>query len=332
MKILILGGTQFVGRHLVEAAQAAGHELTLFNRGHTAATLFPDLELRRGDRRSDLSALAQGTWDAVVDACGYLPGEVERSAVLLRGRVGRYVFISSVSAYASFEQPNEEASPLGVLQEPETEIIDGTSYGPLKAACEQRVLANFPGQALIIRPGLVVGPHDPTQRFSYWPVRVAQAHEGEPVLVPGRPDDALQCIDARDLAVFVLRLVEQGAGGVFNALSAPGQFRRADLLAACVAAAGRQPCWVWGADQALLDLGVRPWNDLPLWLPPDGEYRAFMQSANTRALAAGLTLRPLVETAVDTLAWWRGLPMDQQGFSKAGLSREREAALLAALR
>eukprot|EP01137_Pigoraptor_chileana_P015270 Opistho-2@70984 len=161
MRILILGGTQFVGRHLVEAAQAAGHELTLFNRGRTAASLFPDLELRRGDRRSDLSALVQGRWDAVIDACGYLPGEVERSTALLRGRVGLYVFISSVSAYASFEQPNEEDSPLGPLQDPDTEIVDGASYGPLKAACEQRVAVNFPGQALIIRPGPVVGPHDP---------------------------------------------------------------------------------------------------------------------------------------------------------------------------
>lgn len=329
MKILILGGTQFVGRHLVEAAMAAGHELTLFNRGQTAAQLFPSLALRCGDRRRDLSALAEGQWDVVIDSCGYLPSEVERSAAALRGRVGRYVYISSVSAYASFERPNDETAALGVPTDPEAESVDGPSYGPLKAACEQRVLRHFAAaQALIIRPGLVVGPHDPTGRFSYWPARVALAADGEPLLVPGRAEDELQFIDARDLARFVMQALAAERSGVFNLVSTPGQHCRGDLLAACAAAAGRRPRWVWGDEARLLELGVKPWNDLPLWLPPQGEYAAFMRCANAAALAAGLQTRPLAETVADTLAWWRALPPEQQVFSKAGLSPAREAELL----
>lgn len=332
MKLLILGGTQFVGRHIVEAARAVGHELTLFNRGQTAAALFPDLDVRHGDRRKDLSALADGEWDAVIDTCGYLPGEVERSAALLRGRVGNYIFVSSVSAYASFARSNDEESPLGVLSDPDTEVVDGGSYGPLKAACEARVQAHFPGRSLIIRPGLVVGPHDPTQRFTYWPARVGSAVDGEPILSPGSPADAIQLIDARDLAHFVLQSAECARVGVFNLLSAPGQYSRGDLLSACEAAAGVRPQWVWADSPALLALGAKPWTELPLWLPPEGDFAAFMQTANGAALAAGLQLRPLSETVADTLQWWLGLPSEQQVFVKAGIGRAREAELLAKLR
>lgn len=333
MKLLVLGGTQFVGRHFVEAALRAGHELTLFNRGQTAAALFPRLETRHGDRRRDLSALATGSWDAVVDCCGYLPSEVEHSAALLRERAGRYVYISSVSAYASFAQPNGESSPLGVPIDPNTENVDGASYGPLKAACEAVVLRHFAdGRALILRPALVVGPHDPTQRFTYWPARLALSGDAGPVLVPGRPEDALQFIDARDLAEFALQGLASGLAGVFNVATGPGLYTRADLLAACAAAAGRQPPLVWAGDQPLLDLGVKPWVDLPLWLPPDGAYAMLMQCSNAAALAAGLRLRPLAETVADTLAWWRSLPLDSQVFTRAGLAREREAELLAQLR
>lgn len=331
MKILILGGTQFVGRHLVEAALAAAdHDVTLFNRGQTAAALFPQLERRQGDRRGDLTPLAQGEWDAVIDCCGYLPGEVGRMLDCLAGRVGLYVYISSVSAYAGFAEPNDEGSPLGVPVDPDTEIVDGASYGPLKAACD-RLVRERAARALVIRPGLVVGPQDPTQRFTYWPARVASAADGEPLLVPGRPDDGLQWIDARDLAAFVIHRTEQGAAGVFNVHSGPDQFRRADLLQACAAVAGRRPQWVWGEDARLVELGVKPWNDLPLWLPPGGEYAGFMQCANGAALAAGLRLRPIEETVADTLAWWRALPPAQQRFERAGLTREREAELLGQL-
>ncbi|MET0519851.1 MAG: NAD-dependent epimerase/dehydratase family protein [Burkholderiaceae bacterium] len=332
MKLLILGGTQFVGRHLVEAALAAGHRLTLFNRGQNAAALFPQLALRRGDRRGDLSALAEGEWDAVIDCCGYLPGEVGRMLDCLAGRVGLYVYISSVSAYAGFAQPNNEDSRLGRPADPDGEIVDGASYGPLKAACD-RLVRERAARALVIRPGLVVGPHDPTQRFTYWPARVASlAADGEPVLVPGRPEDGLQWIDARDLAAFVVRRTERGEAGVFNVLSGPGQFRRLDLLQACAAVAGLQPRWRWGSDERLVELGVKPWNDLPLWLPPGSEFAGFMQCANAAALAAGLRLRPIEQTVADTLAWWRTLPAAQQRFERAGLTRERESELLRQLR
>ena len=333
MRLLVLGGTQFVGRHIVETALARGHELTLFNRGQTAASLFPQLECRRGDRRGDLSALASGEWDAVLDTCGYLPREVEASARLLAGRVGRYAYISSISAYASFSQPGDELSPLASLQtlaDPDTEIVDGGSYGPLKAACEASVQHVFgDARSLLIRPGLVVGPHDATQRFTYWPARLAQARDDEPVLAPGSPQDGLQFIDARDLAAFVLDQVEQGAAGAYNSVAAPARWTRAELLSTCAAVAGTQPRLVWVDSATLLARGAKAWNELPLWLPDTHEYAGFMQASNAKALAAGLRIRPLAETVADTLAWWRSLPAEQQAFSRAGMSAEREAELLA---
>lgn len=333
MKLLILGGTQFVGRHVVETALAAGHDLTLFNRGRTGPKLFPGVKTVIGDRRQDLSGLIGSEdgegWDALIDCCGYLPSEVARSAEFLSARIQRYVFVSSVSAYAGFTVPNDESSPLGVLADPATEVVDGTSYGPLKAACEQTLRERWPAERLtVIRPGLVVGPYDATQRFTYWPARFASPG---PVLAPGRPDDAIQFIDARDLAAFILSAVERGTSGSFNAVSAPGQHRRGALLSACATSAGVAPELVWADDAPLLDLGVKPWIDLPLWLPPEGEYAAFMQASNEAALAAGLKLRPLAETVADTLAWWRALPAPDQVFSKAGLSREREAELISRL-
>jgi 2'-hydroxyisoflavone reductase len=338
MKLLILGGTRFVGRHLVEAALARGHQLSLFNRGLSGAALFPGLDIRHGDRRADLSALAEGEWDAVIDTCGYIPRELQASAGLLAGRVGRYLFISSISAYAGFAAPNDEDAPLGVLADPATEQVDGASYGPLKAACEAALREGLGDAAtLILRPGLIVGPHDPTQRFSYWPARLARARDGEAVLAPGAPGDGLQFIDARDLAAFALELLERGASGCYNAVAAPDQWTRGELLQACAAAAGVRPRWVWAADARLQALGVQPWSELPLWLPgggaggADGDFAAFMATPNQRALAAGLRIRPLAQTVADTLAWWRGLPVEAQAFDKAGLSATRERELLAAL-
>lgn len=332
LKLLVLGGTRFVGRHIVEAALARGHVLTLFNRGQSAAGLFPGVECRIGDRQLDLSALDLGEWDAVIDTCGYLPREVAASAARLAGRVGAYAYISSISAYASFAAPNDESSPLGVLADPNTEVVDGASYGPLKAACEAALTSRVGAEcALLIRPGLVVGPHDPTERFTYWPARISRAAPAEPVLVPGPADEGLQFIDARDLAAFVLDALEQGRRGAYNAVAAPAQWRREALMQACAEAAGTQPRWAW-ADGAWLEAqGVKPWNELPLWLPDSAEYAGFMQARNDKALAAGLRIRPLAETVADTLAWWRRLPPEQQRFNKAGLSAEREAQLLAAL-
>ena len=333
MDLLIIGGTQFVGHHLTRAALARGDRVTLFNRGHTLGAPPPGVTWLRGDRRGDLSALQGGRWDAVVDCCGYLPGEVARMAEALDAQVGRYAFISSVSAYASSRQPNAEDAPLGSLpdDEADTEVVDGRTYGPLKALCEARLTQRLGPRALLVRPGLVVGPHDPTQRFTWWPARLARAaQDGHPVLAPGAPQAPLQFIDARDLAALLLKLLDAGAEGAFNAVAPPGFTTMAGLLQACADAAGlASPPLRWLDEATLLAQQVRPWVDLPLWLPADGEHAAFMAVPNARALAAGLRLRPLAQTVADTLAWWRALPAADQAFTKAGLAPAREQALLA---
>lgn len=327
MKLLVIGGGRFVGRALVQAAVQAGHAVTTFNRGSQPAP--PGVEQRVGDRRADLSALATGHWDAVVDCCGYLPGEVEAMASALQGRVGRYLFISSVSAYADHAQPRQEGDPTGVLADPATEQVDGDTYGPLKAACEQVVAQRLGAQALCLRPTLVVGPHDGSGRFPWWPARLARARDGEPVLAPGTPDDPLQWIDARDLAAFVLLQAGGGAQGVLNVGSPAGAIRRGALLQACAEAAGVRPRWVWRSDAELLAAGVGPWMELPLWLPAEGAHAAFMQVDTRRAQALGLHTRSVPDTVADTLAWWRALPPEAQAFPHTGLAPAREQALLA---
>lgn len=332
MKLLVIGGTQFVGHHLVQAACARGDQVTVFNRGQTPAKLPAAVQVLRGDRKQDLSALAAGHWDAVVDCCGYLPRDVAAMAELLQTRVGRYLFVSSVSVYASFGLPNREGSALGRIEDEDTEVIDGRTYGPLKALCEQAVQRQFGPRALVVRPGLVVGPHDPTQRFTWWPARVARAAaDGLPMLAPAPADAALQFIDARDLAGFMLRLLDGGREGVFNAIAPPGFTSFGRLLEVCADAVGCRPEVVWADAQALQGLEVRPWLDLPLWIPAVAEQAAFMASEVGPALAAGLSIRPLEQTVADTLTWYRTLSPGQQAFAKAGLDGAREAGLLAAL-
>ena len=331
MKLLVIGGSLFVGRHIVAAAAARGDRITVFNRGQTAA-LWPDgVQVRHGDRKTDLSALHAGEWDTVVDTCGYLPRDVARMAECLDGRVGRYTFISSVSVYADFSRPADERCPLGVIEDANTEVVDGHTYGPLKALCERAVTARFGESALIIRPGLMVGPHDPTQRFTYWPARVARAGDGECVLVPGAAFDRVQFIDVRDVASFVLHASDDARHGPFNVTSAPGALTMGAVLDACVAAAGTRPCWVWAAADALARCEVEPWTDMPIWVPAADHHAAFALTDTSAARAAGLATRPLAQTVADTLAWYRGLPPEQQAFTKAGLSPEREAAALEAL-
>ena len=329
MKLLIIGGTRFLGRHLTDAALAAGHAVTLFNRGRSGVAP-AGADLRVGDRRGDLSALDAGTWDAVVDTCGYRPADVARSAARLHGRVGRYAFVSSVSVYASSARPNDERSAVATIDDPDTEVVDGRSYGPLKALCEAALQRQFGDGGLVLRPGLIVGPHDPTQRFTWWPARLARARDGDELLAPGDPDAALQLIDARDLAAFTLRLLDADAGGVFNTVGEPTTM--GELLAAGAAAAGVRPCLRWAPVAALQAQGLAPWSELPLVLPDDDAHRGFMRTDVGRARAAGLATRPLAATVADTLAWWRALPPAQQAFDQAGLAPEREAAALAALR
>lgn len=325
MKLLVIGGTRFVGRHLVDAALARGDAVTLFNRGLSGPAPV-GVEQRTGDRRADLSALADGRWDAVVDTCGYLPREVAAMAAALRGRVRRYVFVSSVSVYAGTAVGNSEDAPLSTTAEPDTEVVDGSSYGPLKALCESALADALGAVSTVVRPGLIVGPHDPTQRFTYWPARLGRAHDGEPVLAPGRPDAPVQWIDARDLADFMLRLIAVHRPGLFNAVGEPTTM--AAVLQACADAAGVQPDWRWMDMATLQARGLQPWSDLPLALPDDAEHAGFMCTDARRARAAGLQTRPLAVTVADTLAWWRALPAEAQGFDRAGLSPESEAAAL----
>lgn len=322
MKLLILGGTKFVGRHLVEAAQARGHEITLFNRGQANPDLFSELEQLRGDRDGDLGALEGRSWDAVIDTSGYVPRVVRDSATLLADAVGHYTFISSLSVYADPTQGGiDEQGAVATLEE-ETEEITHESYGALKALCEQAVEEAMPGRALQIRPGLIVGPFDPTDRFTYWPYRIAQ---GEEVLAPGDPAQPVQFIDARDLAEWVIRLVEQGAVGTYNATGPAEPLSIEGFLAACEAVAQGGAALTWVSEAFLLEEEVEPFRELPLWLP--AHYELFGRTDCRKAQAAGLRHRPLPETIQDTLAWANTRPAGHEW--RAGLSPAREAALLA---
>lgn len=325
MKLLILGGTVFLGRHLVEAALARGHEVTLFNRGQHNAELFPQVEKLRGDRNGDLHSLQGRTWDAVIDTCGYVPRIVRASAELLKDSVNHYTFISSISVYADFRRANmNETYPVGTLADESVEEVNGDTYGPLKALCEQAVERALPGRALNIRPGLIVGPYDPTDRFSYWPHRVAQ---GGAVLAPGSPGEPVQIIDARDLAEWNIRMVEAGQTGVYNATGPDYGLTMGEVLETCRQITGSDAVIHWASAEFLARQEVAPWSQMPLWIPnTDGEYDGFSATNVQKAIAAGLTFRPLAETVQDTLAW---LGTRDEGWSwRAGISREREAELL----
>ncbi len=328
MDLLILGGTLFLGRWLVEAARARGHRVTLFNRGRHNPELFPDVEKLRGDRAQDLSALDGRRWDAVIDTCGYAPSVVRASADRLAPRVDRYVFVSTISVYRDWSTPGvDEGGPLAELPEGAGEAVTGETYGPLKALCEQALEAALPGRALVVRPGLIVGPHDPSGRFTYWPVRAARGGE---VLAPGRPEAQVQFIDARDLAEWTVRLVEQGGAGRFNATGPERPLEMGAVLEACAREAGAEPSWTWVDDAFLVEQGVQPYTELPLWIPAGPETAGLNLVDCSRALAAGLTFRPLQATVRDTLEWARAAPEPLP--PGAGLAPDRERELLDAWR
>lgn len=325
MNILILGGTVFLGRALVEDARRRGHTLTLFNRGQTNGGLFPDVETLYGNRDGALEALQGRRWDAVIDTCGYVPRVVRQSTSLLARSVGQYVFISSISVYADTSQPGmTEDQPTAQL---EVEIVDETNsayYGPFKAQCEQVVQSGLPGRALIVRPGLLVGPHDQTDRFTYWPHRIAQGGE---VLAPGRPERPIQFIDVRDLAAWILNQVENQQNGVFNAASPSGWATMGSLLQACIQVTQSNASLKWAPDDFLMQQSVGEWIELPLWLSEsDPTIAGFLRFDVSRALARGLTLRPVEETILDTLNWTKTWPNNHAW--QAGMNRAREKDLL----
>ncbi len=327
MDILILGGTVFLGRHLVEAAQARGHRVTLFHRGQHGTDLFPEAERITGDRNESLDALRGRRWDAAIDTSGYFPRQVKVSAEALAGAVGHYTFISSASVYSDPSVPGiDESAPTGTLADPTVEEIAGETYGPLKALCEGAATAALPGRVLIVRPGLIVGPHDPTNRFTYWPRRLAAGGE---VLAPGSPDDPVQIIDVRDLAAWIITAVEAGRTGVYNALGPDSALMMGAVLAACQATGDAAARIHWVGDSFLLEREVQPWTELPLWIPTgDASMAGFRRMSSARAQAAGLTFRPLAATVQDTLAWDRAALPSPQDRPRVTLTPEREATLL----
>jgi 2'-hydroxyisoflavone reductase len=319
MKVLVLGGTKFLGRHAVEAALTQGHDVTIFTRGETNPDLFPEVERLTGDRDGNLDALRGREWDGVVDTSGYVPRVVRQSAELLRDAVQRYVFVSSISVYGDPSKPLDESSPVAELEDPASENVE-EDYGALKAAVERVVTEVYGDRGTNVRAGLIVGPHDPTERFTYWPRRLA---EGGQVLAPGDPSAPVQFVDARDLGAWLVQLAEHGPGGSFNATGPAEPLTMEELLERIVAAVGSDAELQWVASERLLEAEVGPWMELPLWLPGD-DHAGMMRADIRRAVDAGLRFRPLEETARDTLAWSL-----EAGEQRETLSREKERAILA---
>lgn len=325
MRVLIFGGTLFLGRHLVEAALDRGDEVTLFNRGRTNPELFRDVRRLRGDRgRGDLDALSGGEWDAVVDTSARLPRWVRDSAELLAPSAAHYTFVSSGSVYRDTGAPGiaEDVPVLTLPDETAEETAGDEAYGALKALCEGATEERMPGRVLSVRAGLIVGAHDPTGRFTYWAHRVAR---GGNVLAPEPRGQPVQLVHARDLADWILSAADRGVTGVFNATGPERPLTMAGLLEECRATTGGRARLVWIDERVLVERGVEAWSDLPLWLAPSEhpELAGFLTVDVSKALAAGLRFRPLAETIRDTLA-------NARTTEDAGLSPERERELLAA--
>jgi 2'-hydroxyisoflavone reductase len=323
MRLLVIGGTVFVGRHFVEAALSRGHEVTIFHRGTKGTGLIPGVEEILGDRDGQMDRLAGRRWDAVVDCCGYVPRVVEQSVRALEGAVDRYLFVSTISVYDIEGQSRlDEDSPLSTLDDPTIEEVTGETYGGLKVLCEDQVTGAFGGRALIVRPGLIMGPHDPTNRFTYWVDRLAS---GGKAIVPARPEQPMQLIDARDLGLFMVLALEKGLSGAFNACGPESGRNFGDMIEACHRLnLGTELVWV--EPSVLEEHGVQLWQDLPLALPADGSSDAMQRVDNRRAISAGLAFRSWDLTAKDTLEWRRSQPAD--GPQRFGIDRAREAEVL----
>jgi 2'-hydroxyisoflavone reductase len=335
LRILILGGTGFIGPHEVSYALARGHKLTLFNRGKSPHAWPGEVEELLGDRNTgDLKALEGREWDVCIDNPTTLPFWVRDAGKVLQGKVGQYIFISTISVYAANDAPANETAPLAKYAgaDPMAETADtlkghvGELYGPLKAISEAEAEKQFPGMTTIVRPGLIAGPGDETDRFTYWPVRLARGGE---VLAPGDGSDPIQVIDARDLAEWTIRLAESHIFGVFNATGPAGPTTMRGMLVGVGSALRSDDPLTWVSADFLEAEKVSPWSDLPVWVPAKGDTAGFARRSIDKALAAGLTHRRLGTTAIDTLAWFKEQPTERQAQLKAGLPPERETALLA---
>jgi 2'-hydroxyisoflavone reductase len=333
LRILILGGTRFIGVYMTELALERGHVVTLFNRGETNPQLFPKVEKLNGDRDGQLDALRDRQWDVVIDDSGFVPRHVRLTAQLLAPNVRQYLFVSSVSVYASFATAPDEESPLGKLADESVEKVDENTYGPLKALCEQAAEAALPGRVTVLRPGYIVGPNDNSDRFTYWPARAARGGE---MLAPDGPGDAIQFVDVRDLARFTLRVLENNIVGTFNVVSSPGQFTMGDLLSASISCANAlakpqpPPRAVWVPVEFLQQHNVVLSTEMPIWNAPIGPDAAFAKVSVVRALQAGLTIRSIKDTVCDTLAWHLGRPAPERFALKAGIDPAHEHEVLVA--
>jgi 2'-hydroxyisoflavone reductase len=326
--LLILGGTGFIGPHLTREALSRGWKVTHFNRGRNSAEAASGVETLIGDRKGRLDALRGRTWDAMIDDTGYIPKYVKMSAELLGPAVGYCLYISSISAYASFAKPNDEHSPTGKLTNLDVEEINAETYGPMKALCEQYSEAAFKGRIAVVRPGYIVGPLDHTDRFTYWPVR---ASKGGEMLAPGTPHDPIQIIDVRDLVTWMMKLVEARTTGYFNAVSPPRAFTMGDLIKAsqqASPASGTRVTWV---PEDFLAAHWQPDDlDLPPWSPTKGDSAGASLTSVKPAMQTGLRARPLQETVRDTLAWFQTLPPERQAKLHAGLEPKKESDTLRA--
>jgi 2'-hydroxyisoflavone reductase len=336
LRILILGGTGFTGPFQVKYALSRGHKVTVFNRGKTHPGELPkEAEQLIGDRNGQLDALKNRKWDVCIDIPTTLPVWVRDAAQILKGNVDRYVFISTISVFSDVSKPNmDENGPLAEYQGAdamaETQATLSANlrlYGPLKALSEKEAEKWFPGKALIIRPGLIAGPGDVSDRFTYWPVRIEKGGE---VLAPGTPGDPVQFIDARDLAEWTIRMAEQGTVGTFNATGPAYKLTMGKMFDEIKAATKSSATFTWADADFLRAQKVRAWSDMPTWVPPRGDSIGFSQINTQKAISKGLTFRSIGDTTVATLDWFRKQPADRQAKLKAGLTAEREAAVLAA--
>jgi 2'-hydroxyisoflavone reductase len=332
LRILILGGTGFTGPYQVRYALSRGHKVTTFNRGKTHPGELPkEVEQLIGNRNGQLEALKGREWDVAIDNPTTLPAWVRDAAQILKGNVDRYVFISTISVYGEAKTGPDENAPTEKYEgaDPYKETLEAMkasgykTYGPLKVLSEKETEKWFPGKTLIIRPGLIVGPRDETDRFTYWPVRI---HRGGEVLAPGSPDDPVQFIDARDLAEWTIRMAENRETGIYNATGPAKPLGIGGMLDQITTALKVNATFTWVTEDFLARQKVKPWSDMPVWT---GKESGLARAKIDRALSKGLIFRPLGETAGDTLAWFKSLPQDRQSKLRAGLRPEREAEVLA---
>ncbi len=328
LSVLVLGGTGFIGPHMVREMLRRGHSVTLFNRGRTNSGLFPDIETIKGDRDGGLQGLEGRSWDAVVDNSGYVPRHVQDSAGLLAKSTHRYLFISTLSVYADFAVENHEDSPLATMEDESVEEVSGETYGALKVLCEKRAAAEFDSDRLtVLRPNYIAGPGDHTDRFSYWPIRTRKGGE---MVWPGAPDDSIQFVDVGDLANFTVDCLEQEISGTYNMTNPARAYTMGKLLEDCKALTAAEVDPVWIGTEFAYEQDLIGGRNLPIWHPSSGPEASAGGFSAARAIKAGLRNRPARETLRDILAWWDTLDAERTGKLRAGLDAAREAEVIAA--